>query len=120
MKRTAEFVLGLIGGIVAVIISVMSFINAGFVPLLNEDVETMVNATMISNSIGLIISIVGLVFACLVNKNAKKSGIIMIITGVLLPLFNLFTIISCILFLIAGIMCVVRKVDVNCTQNTSN
>ena len=57
----------------------------------------------------ILIAIIAIVFACLVNKKTKLSGIVMIITGVGLFLCNFFNIISTILLLIAGIMSLVRK-----------
>lgn len=114
MKRTAEFVLGLIGGIFGIITTLISFVGAGFVPLASKNVEKTVTLVMATNFIGIALSITGLVFACRVNKNSNVSGIMMIIAGVGVFLCNFFNVIPLILFLIAGIMCLARKVE---TQN---
>lgn len=111
MKRTAEFTLGLIGGILGIITSAFTIFGAGFVPLATKAIENTVTATMGSNVIGLAASIVGLIFACKVNKNSKTSGIVMIICGMVIFLTNFFQIIPLVLFLIAGIMCLARKVE---------
>lgn len=111
MKRTAEFVLGLIGGILGIIIAFITLVGAISLLLGNEPVEGIEIAFTVIYTIGLILSIVGLVFACRVNKNSKVSGIMMIIAGVGVFLCNVLNVASLILFLIAGIMCLTRKME---------
>ena len=106
MKRTAEFVLGLIGGILGALISFPTFIFMGFMPV----TDSFSTIAWVTNGIATVIAIVAIVFVCLVNKKTKLSGIMMIITGVGLFLCNFFNIISTILLLIAGIMSLVRKI----------
>lgn len=107
MKRTAEFVLGLIGGILGVFISLPTCIIMGFMPA-TEQLSTI---AWISNGIGTVLAGVAIVFACLVNKITKASGIFMIITGIGLFLCNFFNIVPTILLLVAGIMSLVRKTE---------
>lgn len=79
----------------------------GFMPA----IDTLSSIAWITNAIATILAIIAIVFACLVNKKTKLSGIVMIITGVGLFLCNFFNIISTILLLIAGIMSLVRKIE---------
>lgn len=107
MKRTAEFTLGLIGGILGVLISFPTFIFMGFMPA----IDSFSTIAWVTNAIATILAIIAIVFACLVNKKTKLSGIMMIITGIGLFLCNFFNIIPTILLLIAGIMSLVRKIE---------
>lgn len=112
MKRTAEFVLGLIGGIIGLFISLPTFILMGFAPVY----DTITSIAWVTNGIATVLAIVAIVFACLVNKKTKLSGILMIITGVGLFLCNFLNIIPAILLLVAGIMSLARKVEKDTLQ----
>ncbi len=65
---------------------------------------------MITNSIGLISAICAVIFACLVNSKTKVSGIIMTVCGIVVFLTNFIQIIPAILLIIAGVMCLTRKI----------
>lgn len=99
MKRTAEFVLGLIGGIFGVIgsVIVMSLAIYGMEGYTD-------NALLTYISIVLIIEIGLLVLACLVNKvNNIVYGVCMIILPLVTLFMSLFTlIIPVILQIISG------------------
>ena len=99
MKRTAEFVLGLIGSIWAILIAIGTIFISGFAPVTNE----LAGTAMITNSIGLISAICAVIFACLVNSKTKVSGIVVFLT-------NFIQIIPAILLIIAGVMCLTRKI----------
>lgn len=105
MKRTPEFVLGLIGSIWAMLIAIGTTFISGFAPVTNG----FAGAAMITNIIGLISAICAVIFACLVNSKTKASGIVMAICGVVVFLTNFLQIIPAILLVIAGIMCLARK-----------
>lgn len=104
MNRTAEFVLGLIGSILALLTSMLFVVLMAFVS--STGVAAMVS---ILAFLGVALSLTALVFSCLVNKNPKVSGIVLIITGILIALTNFLQILFSILILISGIMCLVRK-----------
>ncbi|WP_282195149.1 DUF4064 domain-containing protein [Thomasclavelia cocleata] len=106
MKRTAEFVLGLIGSIWAILIAIGTIFISGFAPVTNE----LAGTAMITNSIGLISAICAVIFACLVNSKTKVSGIIMTVCGIVVFLTNFIQIIPAILLIIAGVMCLTRKI----------
>ncbi|EGT3614913.1 DUF4064 domain-containing protein [Clostridium perfringens] len=112
MKRTAEFVLGLIGGILGLLISFPTFIIMGFMPV----TDSLSSIAWVTNALATVLAIVAIVFACLVNKKTKLSGIIMIITGVGLFLCNFLNIIPAILLLVAGIMSLARKIEKDTLQ----
>lgn len=105
MKRTPEFVLGLIGSIWAMLIAIGTTFISGFAPVTNS----LAGTAMITNIVGTIGAIVALIFACLVNSKTKASGITMTICGVIVFLTNFLQIIPAILLVIAGIMCLARK-----------
>ena len=106
MKRTVEFVLGLIGSILGLLIAVPTFVLMGFMPV----TDTLSSIAFFTNIIGAIIAIIAIVFSCLINKYVKVSSVVLIITSIGLLLTNLLQIIPFILLLIAGIMGLVRKV----------
>jgi len=108
MKRTPEFVLGLIGSIWSTLVAFATFVFAGFLPVTNE----LAGTAMLTNVLGVIAGIVSIVFACMVNSKTKVSGIILTVCGVVIFLTNFFQIIPCILLLISGIMCLTRKLNV--------
>lgn len=105
MKRTPEFVLGLVGSIMAACINAFFVIIVGFMPVTWEITDAWGLFWL-----GFALSIVAIVFACLVNKKTKLSGIMMIILAIIIEILNLWNIIPMILLLIAGIMCLARKI----------
>lgn len=106
MKRTPEFVLGLIGSIMATVTNALFVVVVGFLSVTSE-------ASQVWGVfwIGLLLSIVAIVMSCLVNRMAKICGVFLIILAIMIEIFNLWNIIPFILLLIAGIMCLARKVE---------
>ncbi len=104
MKRTPEFVLGLVGSILATFINILFVIVVGFMPVTWE-VSTAWGSFWIASAL----SIATIVFSCLVNKKTKLSGIMLIILAVIIEFLNLWCLVPMILLLIAGIMCLARK-----------
>ena len=106
MKRVPEFACGLIGSILALLISLFLCLVTGSMPSYYSSANNM----FVVSIFALIVSIIAIVFSCLINKNTKISSIILIISAVLLLITNLIQIISFALLLTAGIMGLVRKI----------
>ncbi|EIJ79177.1 hypothetical protein PB1_16509 [Bacillus methanolicus PB1] len=107
MKRTTEFVLGLLGGI-------FGFIGA-FMALFIGGVDAAFSSSGTSEVIGLgwaavILSILGIIGSVVVKSKAKFGGILMLISaigGVIS--ISMFYILPGVLLLIAGLMGIFRK-----------
>ena len=115
MKRTTEFVLGLIGGIFGVI--------AGFIALMFGGVDAAFSESGTSEIVGLgwaaiLLSILGIVGSVVVKSKAKLGGIFLLIAAVGGTIsISMFYILPGILLLIAGLMGIFRKDKQN--QTTS-
>lgn len=91
--RTIELVLGLVGGIFGLLGGVIGLI---FIPELGLS--------------ALLASVVGIIGAIYVTKNAKWGGIILVISSFwLLISISLFGVLGFILLLIAGLVAIFRK-----------
>ncbi len=136
MKRTGEFSLGLIGTIISALMTVfglffMSLMKTDEVmemvedsitsdPLVNPDEVNMLIQFMmgfgwvfiIASLLGIIFGIIG-VFNIKGDKKPKLAGWMYIIGGVLIGVLTIgLGFVPAILFLIAGIMCLVRKAPI--------
>ncbi|MFL2062922.1 DUF4064 domain-containing protein [Latilactobacillus sakei] len=106
-SRTAEMVLGILGGVFGIIAGVFSFFMGG--------IDSAMNSTSSSSLFGLgigciIASIVAIILVCMINKNRVVMGWIIIVCGVLNIIFvSAFGILSGVLIIIAGILALVRK-----------
>ncbi|MFN2745167.1 MULTISPECIES: DUF4064 domain-containing protein [Bacillus] len=107
MKRTTEFVLGLIGGI-------FGFIGA-FIALMIGGIDAAFSSSGTSQIVGLgwgavFFSILGIVGSVIVRNKAKLGGIMLLISAIggFICIF-MFYILSGVLLFIAGIMGLVRK-----------
>ncbi|MFT4412860.1 DUF4064 domain-containing protein [Fredinandcohnia humi] len=133
MKRTGEIVLTIIGACLFAFISLFGFlfIGLGEDNTFTQEMENIVaedptlsgvDMGMITDMIGtfgwyfiivgLLAIILGIVSLVLLkgNKSPKAAGIILIVVAVLSTLATfLLSIIASILYLIAGILCLVRK-----------
>ncbi|MBC1292093.1 DUF4064 domain-containing protein [Listeria booriae] len=116
MNRTAEFILGLIGGITGVIASCTALISG----LVLTGIGAFDADPMFANYYGLgllfasivvfFIAVFGIVAACLLKRNPKVWGILLIIAGGIgFVLIQLLWIVPGVLLIISGIMCVSRK-----------
>ncbi|USK79125.1 DUF4064 domain-containing protein [Peribacillus frigoritolerans] len=127
MKRTWEYVLGIIGVSIAVIFLIMTIIAAVYFNSI--DLKEMVDYSLMTDSefsssevdmsiklfmgmlwvgiISLFIALAGGLIAIFLLKGgkAKGAGILLIITGIL----TIFHVWPLIFFIIPGIMCLVRK-----------
>ncbi|MDP7988700.1 DUF4064 domain-containing protein [Bacillus sp. MHSD_36] len=85
MKRTIEFVLGLIGGIIGIIISILLIVVA-FNIMEGFDYELLAYYSII-----LTVQIGLLILSCLVNKvNNKVYGVCMIVIPIVMLFMSLF------------------------------
>lgn len=117
MKRTPEFVCGLIGGILATIFQALMLVGTRTIqsnPTVYWDLGIEFSTSDIDRlftmyAIALVASILAIVFACLVNKKTKLSGIMMILAAVVMELINMLNIVSFVLLMVAGVMCLARK-----------
>lgn len=133
MKRTAEIVLSIIGMCLYALMSLLGFVllglngNEDFTremesiaaddPALNGvDIAAIGDMVSAGGWYFIIVSILSIVIGivCLVllkgNKHPKAAGIILIVVAVLSTLGTFFlAIFSGLLYLIAGILCLVRK-----------
>ncbi|MEB9549520.1 hypothetical protein P4J60_20975 [Bacillus cereus] len=100
MKRTAEFVTGLIGSIIGTCIALFIFVISGFIPIVDDTVTYMFTGSFIM----FLIQIVAIVLSCCVNKmNNKLYGGLMIGIGVIsLFMSFLFLLIPAVLYLVSG------------------
>ncbi len=106
MKRVPEFILGIIGSVLSLLIAGYWLNTFGNMPSTNQ----LASAGFISNGIGTLIAIIAIVFAALINKTTRASSIILIICAVVLFLTNYFQALSSILLLVSGIMGLARKI----------
>lgn len=114
MKRTTEFVLGLIGGI-------FGFLGA-FFALFIGGVDAVLNSSGTSEIIGLgwaavVFSIVAIVGSVVVRSKAKVGGILLLVAGIGgLISISFYYILPAVLQIIAGLMTLIKK-DKTATVN---
>jgi len=103
MNRTAEFILGLLGGIVGLFFSIGLTILGGLL----TDFEMIM---MVIGLLSVVFSILGIVGSIIVKSKPKKGGILMLISAVggSVCLIQLFAM-SWLFLLIAGLMGIFRK-----------
>lgn len=107
MKRTTEFVLGLLGGI-------FGFIGALFA-LFIGGVDAVLNSTGTSEVIGLgwaavIFSILAIVGCVVVRSKAKLGGAFLLIAGIGgLISISFYYLLPAVLLIIAGLMGLIKK-----------
>ncbi|MBC2140567.1 DUF4064 domain-containing protein [Listeria innocua] len=126
--RKTEFVLTLIAGITGIIAGITGIASgvivaassesgelANAASLINTDSEALAAAgglTVIFSIIALVLGIALLVFAVLIKRNAKLFGILTLVVGAVgFFLVGLLWIVPGVLAIIAGIMCLARKVE---------
>lgn len=124
--RKSEFVLTLIAGITGIIAGITGIAGGGLLAALSgseelsnatataADSEALAAAgglTVIFSIIALVLGIALIVFAVLIKRNAKVFGILTLVAGVVgFFLVGLLWIVPGVLAVIAGIMCLARKV----------
>ncbi|MBC1339361.1 DUF4064 domain-containing protein [Listeria innocua] len=126
--RKTEFVLTLIAGITGIIAGITGIASGGILAAFSGS-EELSNATsmtatdsevlvaaggfaIIFSIIALVLGIALLVFAVLIKRNAKVFGILTLVVGAVgFFLVGLLWIVPGVLAIIAGIMCLARKVE---------
>ncbi|EAD5703353.1 TPA: DUF4064 domain-containing protein [Listeria innocua] len=126
--RKPEFILTLIAGITGIIAGITGIAGGGILAALSGSEELSGAVTMsttdtealaaaggfavILSAIALVIGIALIVFAVLIKRNAKVFGILTLVAGVGgFFLVSLLWIVPGVLAVIAGIMCLARKVQ---------
>lgn len=107
MKRTTEFVLGLIGGIFGIICAFIALLIGGMGAAFEADGAD----TVIGLGWGAVaLSILGIVGSVVVKKNAKVGGIMMTVAAIGgFICISLIYILPGVLLLIGGLMGIFRK-----------
>ncbi len=106
-SRTAEMILGIMGGVFGIIAGVFSFLMGGF--------DSAINNTSSSSFFGLgfgcvVASIVAIILVCMINKNRVVMGWLIIVCGILNIVFvSAFGVLSGVLIIVAGILALIRK-----------
>ncbi|WP_057776319.1 DUF4064 domain-containing protein [Cytobacillus dafuensis] len=102
MKRTAEFVLGLVGGIIGILVA-LSALFVAFIGFLADDAGAATVIVIIA-FIFLIIQVAALIMSCLVNRmDHKLFGGLMITCGILsFPVSIFLMFIPSVLYIISG------------------
>lgn len=106
-SRTAEMILGIMGGVFGIIAGVFSFLMGGF--------DSAINNTSSSSLFGLgfgcvVASIAAIILVCMINKNRVVMGWLIIVCGILNIVFvSAFGVLSGVLIIVAGILALIRK-----------
>lgn len=105
MKRTTEFILGLLGGLIGV--------GSAFFAMFFGTVDEAINGSSEVTSLGgvaLVVSLIAIVASVVVKFKAKLGGWLMLACGVAgLICISLFYVLPFVLLLIAGLMGIIRK-----------
>lgn len=106
-KRTAEFVLGLIGGIFGIIGGILALTIGGAAVAFGAKGGATVG---VLGFVAMLLSILGIVGAAIVKKNSKLGGVFMTIAAVGgVICISAFYILPGILLIIAGLMGLIKK-----------
>lgn len=106
-KRTAEFVLGLIGGIFGIIGGILALTVGGAAAAFGVSGGATVS---VLGFIAILLSVLGIVGAAIVRKNSKLGGVFMTIAAVGgVICISAFYILPGILLIIAGLMGLIKK-----------
>lgn len=115
MKRTMEFVLGLIGGIFGIISGVMALMMGS----IGSAVGSGSGGLGTLGGWAIALSVLGIVGACMVSSNSKIGGWFMTVAAVGGTIsVSMFYILPGILLIIAGLMALIRK-DKSITKTES-
>ncbi len=107
MKRTPEFVLGLIGSLLGLICAIIALTVGGFGAVFGVEEATL---TITLGWFAILFSILGIVGASLVNNWTIGAGIFMLVSAVGgLVCISFGYIVPFILLIIAGLMALLRK-----------
>jgi hypothetical protein len=105
-ERTAEFILGLIGGILGIVVAPGLFFLGGLVGAFG----LRSGVTLVGWAVGgVILSIIGLVGVAFVRSHPRAAGTMMVISGLLGMFVALGLWVGALLLVVAGIIALVRK-----------
>ncbi|WP_167629207.1 DUF4064 domain-containing protein [Listeria valentina] len=127
--RKTEFVLTLIAGITGIIAGLFGILGGGLIGAVSQSSEIANNAAVDTSDmeilaatgsmvvvmalLALVVGILLLIFSFFIKKNAKLWGILTLILGVIgFFLIGFLWIVPGVLAVIAGIMCLARKVSI--------
>jgi len=106
-KRTAEMILGIIGGIFGIVAGLVVFFPYGY-----EYGWGFEYPYGLLGALAIIFSVIGIVGAAIVESKTKISGVLMIVAAVLgLISVFVFYVLPAILLGIAGILALLRKTE---------
>lgn len=106
-SRVAEMVLGIIGGVFGIIGGILAMTIGAVAGAFNANGSSEVSGLGISC---IIVSILAIIFSCIINKKRVLFGILIIVCGILNIVFiSYFGILSGILIAISGILALIRK-----------
>lgn len=108
-KRTTEFVLGLIGGIIGFFAALIALFIGGLGGAFDMEGASTISSLGI---FAIIFSIVGIIGSVTVRYKQRLGGILMIVSAIGgLVSISFFYVLSFVLLIIAGLMGVFRKKD---------
>lgn len=109
MKRLLEFILGLIGAVIGVFTAFEGICLMIVGQVVNDELFSFLG--LISNSIGIFISVLAIICTCFIEKKTKMISKLLIICGILLFLTNFYQTIPATLLIVGGCVGLKRKVD---------
>lgn len=109
MKRLPEFILGLSGAIIGAFTAFSEIWLIIVEKVFNT--ELFAFSGLISNSIGVFISVLAIICTCFIEKKTKIISKLFIICGILLFLTNFYQTIPATLLIVGGCVGLKRKVD---------
>ena len=105
MSRTAELVLGIIGGIFGILAAIFVIGATGFFESLGVAESSEASVMYGRGGIGLLLGCIGIIGAVVVNRNNKVAGGLMLLSAVGgLFAVGLFWSVSFILLLVGGLL----------------
>ena len=111
MGRRAEFILGIIAGIIGILSGLFDGVIGGFMEAISVAPVMIISNYFLekTGTILVILSILGIVGAILANSNSVLAGIFMLVAAFGGFLISMFVyILPAALFTIAGLMCFLR------------
>ncbi|KEO83957.1 DUF4064 domain-containing protein [Tumebacillus flagellatus] len=107
MKRTAEFVMGLIAGIVGILCGFSGVLFGGIAESLQVDGAGVVST---ASWVAIAISVLGIIGAAIIKSKTALGSLFMIVAAIVgFICISFFYTVPAVLFLIAGIMGFARK-----------
>lgn len=110
MSRTAELILGIIGGVFGILSAIFVISASGFFEALGVAETTEVEELYSRGGLGLLLGCIGIIGATIVNKNNKVAGALMLLSAIGgLFALGVFWSISFILLLVGGLLALRSK-----------